>query len=111
MNSIAELQLQYGEAYQSITNIVYTNGLLDPWLYDGVTWVGTENATLINIDCKYILLLNPYINDGFFSYSTFFLSDHSGSADLTSISGWDSYQLTLAKREIHDIINNWSIHH
>lgn len=105
MNSIAELQLRFRGFYQSVTNIVYTNGFIDPWLYDGITSGVAENSTVINIDCKDIYSLSLE----FLLHSSIYISDYSSSADLTSLNGWDSYQLTLAKREIRDIINNWSI--
>ncbi|XP_037038173.1 putative serine protease K12H4.7 isoform X2 [Bradysia coprophila] len=84
MNAVYDLQLHFSEIYSLISNIVYTNGYIDPWLYDGVTQANAENATVINIEY------------------------YSRSADLSSINGWDSYDLTLAKRRIREIITDWS---
>lgn len=52
-----------------MTNVVYTNGFIDPWLYDGMTYVSGENATVINVNCKEILFcknLRFFINFLFF---------------------------------------------
>lgn len=56
---MTDLQLHFSGHSEQITNIVYTNGYIDPWLYDGITYVTAENATVINVDCKEIF---PFYN-------------------------------------------------
>lgn len=55
MNSVTQLQLEFGGYSQRVTNIIYTNGFIDSWLYDGIVSASGENVTVINIDCKEIL--------------------------------------------------------
>lgn len=60
MNSMAELELQFGGYNQQVTNIVYTNGFIDPWLYDGIVSTRAVNASVINIDCKTGFFFHSY---------------------------------------------------
>lgn len=56
LNAVSELRLQFANNNELVTNIVYTNGYIDPWLYDGITSVYAENATVINVECKDFLI-------------------------------------------------------
>ncbi|KAJ6646563.1 putative serine protease K12H4.7 [Pseudolycoriella hygida] len=73
------------EFSQRISNIVYTNGNLDPIRYLGRLYDPTYTGVVINIDFA------------------------SKSADLTSISDDEPDSITDAKERIIDLITEWSL--
>lgn len=46
------LRTEFGSLDQRITNIIYTNGAIDTWLYNGMLITRDYNATVFNIECK-----------------------------------------------------------
>lgn len=82
--AVRNLQVQFGSLNQRITNIVYTNGAIDPWLHNGMLFTRDLNATAILI------------------------AGSAKSADLGSITTLDSPQLLEAKRRVQDQIIEWS---
>lgn len=49
---VSALRTEFGSLDQSITNIIYTNGELDPWLYTGMLYTSDLEAEVITIPCK-----------------------------------------------------------
>lgn len=82
--AVRNLQVQFGSLDQRITNIVYTNGAIDPWLHNGMLFTRDVNATAILI------------------------AGSAKSADLGSISTLDTPQLLEAKQRIQEQILEWS---
>lgn len=39
----------YGGFYQRVTNVIYTNGLIDPWFYHGISFA-QEPALAFNLE-------------------------------------------------------------
>lgn len=56
---VSALRTEFGSLDQRITNIVYTNGALDPWLYTGMTYTFDEGASVITIPRKLSLPVIP----------------------------------------------------
>lgn len=52
--AIIHLINQFGSLRQRITNVVYTNGEIDPWLHNGMMFTRDLNSETIQIPCKYI---------------------------------------------------------
>lgn len=46
------LRTEFGSLDQRISNVIYTNGAIDPWLYNGILVSRDPMATVINIECK-----------------------------------------------------------
>lgn len=46
------LDIQYGSRNQQSGNVVYTNGMLDPWIDHAITDDNILNSRVININCK-----------------------------------------------------------
>lgn len=82
--AVRDIQVQFGSLDQRITNILYTNGAIDPWLYNGMLSTRDYNAT------------------------TILIAGVAKSADLGSISTYDSPQLHAAKVQIEERIVEWS---
>lgn len=82
--AVRNLQVQFGSLEQRITNIVYTNGAIDPWLHNGMLYTRDENAEAI--------LIPGYAKSG----------------DLDSITTYDSPQLLAAKQRVQELIIQWS---
>lgn len=99
--AVTALRTEFGSLDQRITHIVYSNGELDPWLYNGMLFTRDDETEVINIARKLYL----YIFVGK-TFKRSFL-DHSKSADLTSISTADPIALYLAKQQIRERILNW----
>lgn len=100
------LDIQYGSRNQQASNVVYTNGMLDPWIDHAITDDIILNSRVLNINCKMQPNLlhstgNPIIC--FFDFPT----DLSVSGDLESIAGWQSAEVRRAKEIIMDLIAQW----
>lgn len=50
------LDIQYGSRNQQASHVVYTNGMLDPWIDHAITDNNIQNSQVINMNCK----LQPY---------------------------------------------------
>lgn len=48
----AALHIEYGSRDQRATHVVYTNGMLDPWLDHGITDDVIPGSHVINLPCK-----------------------------------------------------------
>jgi pimeloyl-ACP methyl ester carboxylesterase len=78
------LNTQFGGQEQVVPFVIFTNAGLDPWVGHGVSEYDAEHGAVI------------------------FLYYQVAGADLTSITGTDPIELTLAKRQIHDTLVEWS---
>lgn len=85
--ALRSLTVEFGALDQRITNILYTNGAIDPWLHSGMLYTRDQNATALLIE------------------------GYSKSADLGSLSSYDSTSLNAAKLAIQEQIMRWSIYH
>lgn len=52
--ALQHLTAQFGSLQQRITNIIYTNGGIDPWLHNGMLYTRDESAEAFTIPCKYL---------------------------------------------------------
>lgn len=50
--STFHLIAQFGSLRQRISNVVYTNGAIDPWLHNGMIFTRDLNSEVIQIPCK-----------------------------------------------------------
>lgn len=48
----AALIREVGSTNQSVTNVIYTNGGIDPWLYNGIVASGEPRTIALIIDSK-----------------------------------------------------------
>lgn len=83
--AVRQLQLQFGSLEQRISNILYTNGAIDPWLHNGILATHPEDRAQA--------LLTPNV---------------AKSADLHSIADTDSVDLREVKQSIQAQIVVWS---
>lgn len=54
MEAIASLENEFGSLAQRVTNVFYTNGVIDPWFFNGIILTNEVNSTVTNIECKII---------------------------------------------------------
>lgn len=49
------LRQSYGSLFQRVTNVIYTNGALDPWVTNGIQYTSDRDSIVLNIDseCQY----------------------------------------------------------
>lgn len=95
---------EFGALYQNVSNVIYTNGAIDPWLHTGMQVSLDPNTVVITIDSKNILF--KWLNASFF----FSILAYAKSADLTSINlGIDTPVLVQAKEKIQSQIIEWSL--
>lgn len=81
----AALQRRYGERQQSVTRVLYTNGMIDPWFNMGIVYSRDAQTRVLNIE------------------------HFARSADLGSIAeGFEAIVLTQVKREIMEQVVQWS---
>lgn len=81
----AALQRRYGAQHQHVTNVLYTNGMIDTWFNNGIVYSRDEHTTVLNIE------------------------HFARSADLGSIAvGSEASALTAAKQAIFDQVVLWS---
>lgn len=52
VTAVNAMVLHFGSFAQRLTNVVYTNGEIDPWFLNGMLETNDLNATIINIPCK-----------------------------------------------------------
>lgn len=50
--AVTALRTEFGSLDQRITHIIYSNGDLDPWLYNGMLFTRDLEAVVINIPRK-----------------------------------------------------------
>lgn len=106
--ALVHLTSQFGALQQRITNIVYTNGAIDPWLHNGMLYTQEYNATVINIARKSLInnqfqfYQKPYLK--MVRRPICFTSDAGLSADLGSISSLDSESVQEAKHFIQEFV-------
>lgn len=48
----AGLKRVYGSLSQKVTNVLYVNGMIDPWFTQGIVYENAEHTVVINIDRK-----------------------------------------------------------
>lgn len=46
----AALLTSYGGLYQRISNVIYTNGDIDPWYFHGIVQAAQSNSFAFNIE-------------------------------------------------------------
>lgn len=51
------LIIHYGGRNQQATNIVFTNGILNPWVYDGITQYDGSGSYVYNMQCKFLIII------------------------------------------------------
>jgi len=81
-DSVAALRILYGDLSPGVTNVVFTNGLMDMWFPRGVQ-ESYPGAEVINIP------------------------NYAKSADLTSVSESDNVYMADAKQHIRELITEW----
>lgn len=96
---------EFGSTDLRVTNVIFTNGRIDPWLYTGVLYSRDSNTTIITIEGMTIMLTQlKFIISFYICYLAY-----AKSADLTSINrAVDTALLVQAKEQIRSIIIDWS---
>lgn len=101
----AALIREVGSFNQTVTNVIYTNGRIDPWLYTGIEHSREPHTTAMTIESNFSRLRF----EDFVSLLFFFLA-YSKSADLTSMNrASDTAILIQAKELIKRTVIEWSI--
>lgn len=59
----AALATRYGSQYQSVTRVLYTNGMIDPWFTHGIVYSRDPSTTVLNIERKRELLKWSQLGD------------------------------------------------
>lgn len=78
------MNVLYGGQYPKVSYAIYTNGYLDPWTYQGITYTYDPNSYIVNIP------------------------GYSRWADSTSRSTLDSIVLYNAKYTVIDTFRKWN---
>lgn len=81
--NVADLLREHGGRNLAVTRVIFSNGMLDPWVTRGITQSTQIDAHIINIP------------------------NYGRSADLESISIFDSINMYNAKSQIKSIIFGW----
>lgn len=81
--NVADLLREHGGRNPAVTRVIFSNGMLDPWLPRGVMQSTQNDAHIINIQ------------------------NYGKSADLESITIFDSIHLYNAKSQIKNILLDW----
>lgn len=81
--NVADLVREHGGRNPAVTRVIFSNGMLDPWLPRGITQSTQNDTHVINIQ------------------------NYGKSADLESISIFDSINMYNAKSQIKSLILGW----
>lgn len=81
--NVADFLLEHGGRNPAVTKVIFTNGMLNPWLTRGVMQSTQNDVHVINIQ------------------------NYGKSADLESINRFDSINMYNAKSQITSILLGW----
>jgi len=84
--ALAFLSNQYGSLYLRSSRTIFTNGDIDPKMYNGIIYTNDPESVAFNIQA------------------------HGRASDMPSIQQYDSAHLFEVKENIIELVGNWSTH-
>lgn len=101
---MAALNARFGGTQPRITNAIYTNGELDPYVSFGISEAAEDDTHVFNIPRKWS---NRFSHLMIYKLRKTLCTVHFKSADLNSISAFDSQAVREVKEDIVEIITRW----
>lgn len=105
--ALESLRNQYGSLYLRSSRTIFTNGDIDPKMYNGIIYTNDPESIALTILRKYRWLKGNGKNNSKNFHCL--VVEHGRSSDIPSIQETDSAQLQEIKEEIIERIGNFSI--